>query len=265
MAIVKSGILDLSRREKRVKSLSEKSIVVTGGGSGIGAATARLAAERGGRVLIVDRDEAAAAAISESISRSGNVRYFIGDISDPATCELAVAEAIDQWGRLDILVNNAGGGRLLPTEDLTDEDWRGMQAGNLDTAFFMSRAALRPMLAQAAGVIVNVASVHGQVGLAQHVAYGAAKGGVINMTRAMALEFAGRGIRINAVSPGVIRTPAFDVAVGEAGAQAFIDLHPIGRLGTPLDVAKAICFLASEEAAFITGTNLLVDGGFTAQ
>lgn len=240
-------------------------MLVTGAGSGIGAATARLAVDRGAGTLIVDRDEAAATAVCESLSGSGDVRLFVGDISDPETCDRAVAEAVGHWGRLDILINNAGGGRLLPTEELTDDDWRGMQAGNLDTAFFMSRAALRPMLAQASGVIVNVASVHGQVGLARHVAYGAAKGGVINMTRAMALEFAGRGIRINSVSPGVIRTPAFDVAVGEAGAQAFIDLHPIGRLGTPLDVAKAICFLASDEAAFITGANLLVDGGFTAQ
>ena len=135
----------------------------------------------------------------------------------------------------------------------------------MDTTFFMSRAALRPMLARGEGAIVNIASVHGHVGLANHVAYGAAKGAVVNMTRAMAVEFATRGIRVNAVSPGVIRTPAFDRAAGLEHAQKFIDLHPMRRLGEPRDVAQAVCFLAGDEAGFITGANLMVDGGLTAQ
>jgi NAD(P)-dependent dehydrogenase (short-subunit alcohol dehydrogenase family) len=242
-----------------------QSVIVTGAGSGIGAAIARLFVERGANVLIVDRDSHLGSTVADEIAASGDVAFFEGDISDSGTCDLAVGRAVERWGRVDILVNNAGGGRLLPTETLSDADWREMQAGNLDTAFFMSRAALIPMLSQGNGAIVNIASVHGHVGLAQHVAYGAAKGGVLNMTRAMAVEFGKRGIRVNAISPGVIRTPAFDRAVGQAQAQTFIDLHPIGRIGMPLEVAKAACFLASSEASFITGANLMVDGGFTAQ
>jgi NAD(P)-dependent dehydrogenase (short-subunit alcohol dehydrogenase family) len=248
-----------------VTPFHDQTVLVTGAGSGIGEAIARLFVERGANLLIVDRDAQAGAAVRDRLSASGDVAFFHGDVSDPDACDGAIGHAIARWNRLDILVNNAGGGRLLPTETLSTADWREMQAGNLDTAFFMSRAALAPMLARGAGAIVNIASVHGHVGMARHVAYGAAKGGVVNMTRAMALEFAGRGIRINMVSPGVIRTPAFDREVGEANARAFVDLHPIGRIGTPLDVAKAVCFLASDEASFVTGANLMVDGGFTAQ
>lgn len=248
-----------------MKTFDGQSVIVTGAGSGIGAAIARLFVERGANVLIVDRDRPSGEAVAEDIAALGDVGFFEGDISDSGTCDRAVGNAVERWGRLDILVNNAGGGRLLPTETLSDADWREMQAGNLDTAFFMSRAALIPMLSRGTGAIVNIASVHGHVGLGRHVAYGAAKGGVINMTRAMAVEFGSRGIRINAVSPGVIRTPAFDREVGEAQAQMFVDLHPIGRIGTPLDVAKVACFLASSEASFITGANIMVDGGFTAQ
>lgn len=248
-----------------MSDLDGKAVLVTGAGSGIGAAIAALFVERGARVLIVDRDAATGAAVRDDLAAQGEAALFTGDISDPDTCDRAVAEACARFGRLDILVNNAGGGRLVPTETLSNADWREMQAGNMDTAFFMSRAALQPMLAQGAGAIVNIASVHGHVGLARHVAYGAAKGAVANMTRAMAVEFAARGIRINMVSPGVIRTPAFDKEVGAANEQPFAALHPIGRIGTPREVAQAVCFLASDEAGFITGANLMVDGGFTAQ
>lgn len=239
--------------------------IVTGAGSGIGKAIACLLAERGARLLIVDRDPHGGEAIRDDLAKIADTALTVGDASDPDVCERAISTAVGRWGRLDILVNNAGGGRLVPTETLTTEDWREMQADNIDTAFFMSRAALRPMLAQGSGAIVNIASVHGHLGLARHVAYGAAKGAVVNMTRAMAVEFAARGIRVNSVSPGVIRTPAFDRAVGEDAEKAFLDLHPMRRLGTPLDVAQAVCFLAGAEAGFITGANLMVDGGFSAQ
>lgn len=242
-----------------------KVAIVTGAGSGIGEAIARLLAERGAKLLIVERDPQGGEAILNDLAKSTDTALAIGDASDPDVCDRAIRAALDRWSRLDILVNNAGGGRLVPTETLTTGDWREMQADNIDTAFFMSRAALRAMLAQGAGAIVNIASVHGHLGLVQHVAYGAAKGAVVNMTRAMAVEFAARGIRVNSVSPGVIRTPAFDRAVGEDAAKTFLDLHPMRRLGTPLDVAQAVCFLASEEATFITGPDLMVDGGFSAQ
>ncbi|WP_324749608.1 SDR family NAD(P)-dependent oxidoreductase [Sphingomonas sp. LY54] len=244
--------------------LSGRAAIVTGGASGIGAATARLLAARGAAVLVVDRDAAAADALCRDIADAGGrTQQYLADLTDTGAANGAVAAALDAFGRLDILINNAGIGARGPSHELGDTEWRRVLALNLDSVFYMARAALRPMLAQEGGAIVNIASIFGHVGIAERAAYSASKAGVVNLTRALALEYGRRGIRVNAVCPGVIRTPL--IAHNEPRQLAALaDLHPLGRLGEAGEVAQAIAFLASDAASFVTGSSLMVDGGYTA-
>ena len=242
-----------------------KTSIVTGGASGIGEATARMLAERGSAVLILDRDGDRAPLVARQIaSAGGRVDHMVGDVTDPDACETAVRRACDTFGRLDILVNNAGGGRLSPTHELSLDEWNWMIGINLTGTFLMSRAALHVMLAQGGGVMVNVASVHGHVGFKNHAGYTAAKAGIVNLTRSLGVEYGTRNIRVNAVCPGVIMTPLIAATVDHTAMASFVALHPMGRIGTVDEVARAICFLASDEATFITGSSLMVDGGYTA-
>ena len=242
-----------------------KTAIVTGGASGIGEGTAHLLAERGAAVLIFDRDaERAPAIAADIISAGGRADHMVGDVSDPDACDAAVRQICERFGRIDILVNNAGGGTLQPTHETSLEQWRWMLDINLTGTFLMSRAALKVMLTQGAGVMVNVASVHGHVGFPNHAGYTAAKAGIVNLTRSLAIEYGTRNIRVNAVCPGVIKTPLIDATVNETAMAKFVAMHPIGRIGTVAEVAQAICFLASDEASFVTGSSLMVDGGYTA-
>jgi NAD(P)-dependent dehydrogenase (short-subunit alcohol dehydrogenase family) len=242
-----------------------KTAVVTGGASGIGEGAARLLAERGADVLIFDLDAARAPMIASQIGAAGaRTDYMVGDVSDPDACEAVVRRACEKFGRLDILVNNAGGGTLQPTHETSLEKWKWMLDINLTGTFLMSRAALKPMLAQGAGVMVNVASVHGHVGFPNHAGYTAAKAGIVNLTRSLAIEYGTRNIRVNAVCPGVIMTPLIAATVDAKAMEKFVAMHPIGRIGTVDEVARAICFLASDESTFVTGSSLMVDGGYTA-
>lgn len=248
-----------------MKMFEGKVALVTGGASGIGEGSARLLAERGADILIFDRDAARSPMVAESIiAAGGRALYMVGDVSDPDACSAAVSRACDELGRLDILINNAGGGTLQPTHETTLEAWRWMIDINLTGTFLMSRAALKVMLAQGGGVIVNVASVHGHVGFPNHAGYTAAKAGIVNLTRTLAVEYGTRNIRVNAVCPGVIMTPLIAATVDEAGMAKFVAMHPMGRIGAIPEVARAICFLASDEASFVTGSSLMVDGGYTA-
>ena len=241
--------------------------LVTGGAAGIGAAIARMLADRGAAVLVFDLDEPGGTATVRDIENAGGRAAFLaGDVTDPAQCSAAARYAVQRFGRLDVLVNNAGGGTLIPTHELEDAQWRAMLSLNLDGVFYMTRAALREMLARGGGAIVNIASVHGLVGFPAHAGYTAAKGAVVNLTRALAIEYASRNIRVNAVCPGVILTPLIERTVTTPEAmKSLTDLHPIGRMGRPDEVARAVCFLASDEASFIVGAALTVDGGYTAQ
>lgn len=244
--------------------LAGRVALVTGGASGIGAATARLLAARGASVLVVDIDGDGAQRICDEIAaRGGAAEAFAADLMPSASADAAVSAALARFGRLDILVNNAGIGGRGPSHELTDADWRRVIGLDLDAVFYMSRAALRPMVASGAGAIVSIASIFGHVGLGERAAYSAAKAGVVNLTRALALEYGARGIRVNAVCPGVIRTPLV-AHNSPAQTEALIALHPIGRLGEPEEVAEAAAFLASDAASFVTGASLLVDGGYTA-
>ncbi|GLK44003.1 MULTISPECIES: SDR family NAD(P)-dependent oxidoreductase [Novosphingobium] len=244
-----------------------KVAVVTGAASGLGAASARLLAARGATVMLFDRDVDGLTRIREELATKGlRVDAMAGDVSNSANCDAAVAKAVAGLGGVDILVNNAGFGRLGPTEDMTDDFWRTSAAVNIDGYFYMARAAIRTMLAAGSGgAIVNMASIYGLVGIGSHLAYCAAKGAIVNMTRSLALEYAGCGIRVNAVCPGVILTPLIQSTLDDAGQARFADLHPMKRMGQPEEVARGVAFLAGDEASFITGVVLPVDGGYTAQ
>jgi len=242
-----------------------KAAVVTGAASGIGEATARMLAARGAVVMLFDINEAGALSVRDAIRAEGaRAEICCGDVASSADCNRAIDETLAAFGRVDILVNNAGGGRIVPVEQLGDDEWRWMQGINVDGTLFMTRAAVVPMLAAGKGAIVNVASVHGLVGFPNHVGYTAAKGAIVNMTKTLGIELSGRGVRVNAVCPGVIMTPLVLNSCDDAALAELTRLHPIGRLGNPDEIARAICFLASDEASFITGAALPVDGGYTA-
>lgn len=239
--------------------------IVTGGASGIGAATAWLLAERGASLLVVDIDAAASELLCRQMAGRGfRAVPFCADLNQSSDADAAAHAALTAFGRIDVLVNNAGTGGGGDSHDLTDEEWRRLLSLNLDGVFYMARAVLPSMLERGSGAIVNVASIFGHVAMAGRAAYSASKAGVVNLTRALAVEYGSRGIRVNAVCPGVIRTPLV-AHNSEAQFSALADLHPIGRLGEAEEVARAIAFLAGSEASFVTGASLMVDGGYTAR
>jgi len=239
--------------------------LVTGGGGGIGRATAHALAQAGAHVAVSDIDEEAARAVAGEIGHGEGHRL---DVADEAQVKAVVAAVIDRHGRIDVLINNAGLGARMPTVDLPTERWRQVLAVNLDGSFFCAREAGRHMLAAGQGAVVNVASIMGLVGNAHygHIAYHSAKGAIVNFTRALACEWAARGVRVNAVAPTFARTRLTEpLLADEAMAQRLLADTPIGRFAEPEEVAAAILFLASDAAAMITGVTLPVDGGWTAR
>lgn len=248
--------------------LEGKTALITGGASGMGAETARLFAAAGATVLLVDRNEELAQAVASEI---GAPDPLIGDVSDSAFCDGAVAAAVEQTGRLDVLVNCAGIIVRADALGTSDADWQRMFRVNVDGTFFMGRAAVRQMKAQGGGAIVNFGSIWGSVGGRGHVAYCASKGAVHQLTRAMALDHARDGIRINAVCPGEVDTPMLrrggrTQPATDAELQAMADATiPMGRLAQPREIAQVVLFLASDAASYITGTLVPVDAGYTTQ
>ena len=243
-----------------------KVAVVTGGASGIGEAVARAIAARGGQVVVADIDEADSERVTTAIGDAGgSAKAIRTDVTDADSVEAMVKFAVDAYGGLDVAINNAGiGGPLSPTGEYPIDGWRQVIEINLNGVFYGMRYQIPAMLARGGGAIVNVASILGAVGTANSPAYVAAKHGVRGLTKAAAIEYATRNIRINSVGPGYIETPLL-TSLDEATMQALVNLHPMHRLGTSEEVAALIVFLASDEAAFITGSYHLVDGGYTAQ
>jgi NAD(P)-dependent dehydrogenase (short-subunit alcohol dehydrogenase family) len=243
-----------------------KVAIVTGGASGIGEAVAQAVAARGGQVVIADIDENDSERAVTAITETGGAAKFIKtDVSDAEANEAMVQFAVESYGGLDIAVNNAGiGGPLGPTGEYPLDGWRRVIAINLSGVFYGMRYEIPAMLARGGGVIVNIASILGAVGTANSPAYVAAKHGVLGLTKAAALEYATRNIRVNSVGPGYIETPLLTSTLDEAALQAIAGLHPVQRLGTSEEVAALIVFLASDAASFITGSYHLVDGGYTA-
>jgi NAD(P)-dependent dehydrogenase (short-subunit alcohol dehydrogenase family) len=246
-----------------------KVALITGAGSGIGAAAARLFAERGERVVAADVNEEGGAATVAAIEQAGGEAIFVrADVSNSAEVEAMVTAAVERFGRLDHAFNNAGiEGAPAPLADLDEAAWDHLIAVNLKSVFLCMKSEIPAMLANGGGAIVNTSSVAGLVGFAGSAAYVASKHGVVGLTKSAALDYAAAGIRINAVCPGVIETPMITRALAgqpalEAGLKA---AEPVGRFGAPIEIAEAAHWLCSDASSFLTAQAIAVDGGFTAQ
>ena len=251
-----------------MKNLKGRVVLITGGASGLGRAAAVRFAEEGAKVVIADMDVCNAEAVANQVSG----HFVQTDVSVPASVEAAVASAVSVFGRLDVMVNNAGiESQLAPTHECTVENWRRVIDVNLSGVFYGMKYAIAQFLKQPeAGNVVNVASTAGLVGMRSVPPYNAAKAGVVNLTRAGALEYGGASIRVNAVAPTAVQTALFERMSAKIGSGAetidVLEVHdPLKGHATPEDIAAAIAFLASDDARFITGVTLPVDGGFTAQ
>jgi len=241
-----------------MRGLNDKRILITGGAGGIGAATAARFLEEGARVVVLDCDAEAGRRLQDQLPALSGV--IVADVSDAA----AVARAFDELdallGGLDVLVNNAGISLRHRFVDISPQDWRAVMAVNLDGVFLAAQAAARRMLAGDGGVILNMGSTNGLVGYHHYADYNASKAGVIELTRSLALELAPT-VRVNAVCPGFILTPMQETEYTPQMQRAFSAKIPLNRLGRPEDVAALLAFLASDDASFITGQCLVIDGG----
>ena len=255
--------------------LDSKIALVTGAGSGIGREIALLYAQQGAQVIVADIQEAAAAAVVAEISeRNGLARSLPLNVADEGQVRVAMQGVVEQYGRLDILVNNAGVSHVGNVLETSAEDWDRVMAVNARGVFLCAKYAVAQMLRQnpAGGILVNIASVAGMIAVDRRFPYGASKGAVITMTRSIAIDFANQGIRANAICPGTVHTPFVEGFLernfAENKDEVRQQLHarqPIGRMGRPEEIAAAALYLASDEAALITGSTLVIDGGWTAR
>lgn len=246
--------------------LKGKVAIVTGGASGIGRATAILFAREGAKVVIADYNPKGGQETLEMIKDEGGEAIFIEtDVSKPEDVERMVEETIEVYGRLDILFNNAGIAETAKVTEASLDHWERVLAVNLRGVFLGCKYAIPKMIDNGGGSIINTASIAAEVGFNETAAYVASKHGVVGLTKTIALDYAGDGIRANTVCPGVIRTPMVMDGLEEAAREHVVSLHPLGRMGEPEEVAEAVLFLASERSSFITGTCLFVDGGYTAR
>jgi NAD(P)-dependent dehydrogenase (short-subunit alcohol dehydrogenase family) len=249
----------------------DKVVVVTGGGSGIGKATALAFGREGAKVVAADIDAASAQATVDQIKAAGGQAESLQvDVAVAADVERMVSTTAERLGRLDVLVNNAGVFFQLPLIQAPEEQWDWLMSINLKGVYLGCKYAAPQMIRQGKGAIVNTASIAGLRGFGGYTTYGAAKGGVVQLTKALALELARVGVRVNCVCPGIIETAMLDRGVAQLNLDKanFVQMagaaHPMGRIGRPEEVAAAILFLASDEASFITGVALPVDGGLWA-
>lgn len=249
------------------KDFAGKVAFVTGAASGIGEAVARQLAERGAKVVIADLKLDAAEKVADAIKSSGGDAAAVAvDVGQMEQVEKAVRFTVDTFGKLDVAVNNAGiGGTAAPLGDYSFDDWHKVIDVNLNSVFYSMKYEIAAMLKTGGGAIVNMASILGTNGFANAPAYVSAKHGVVGMTKAAAIDYAKKGIRITAVGPGFIETPLLGANMSEEAMSGLTSLHPIGRLGQPDEVAAMTLFLLSDAASNITGSYHLVDGGYAAQ
>ncbi len=250
------------------RSLDGRIAIVTAGGSGIGAATARLFAIEGAAVVVADLSGRRAHEVADAIIASGGRAVAIKmDAADPEAVQATIRLAIESFGRLDVLFNNAGMADVVALHETSIESWNRVIAVTLTGTFLGMRYALPIMRRQGRGVIVNTASVSGLAGDYGLSSYNAAKAGVVNLTRSAAIENARHGIRVNCICPGSVRTRAAEVLDRENPGELrrrHAAAHPLGRIGEPEEIASTVRFLASDESSFMTGAAIVADGGLTA-
>lgn len=241
-----------------------KVAIITGAASGIGLASVQKLVEEGAYVMMADWSDSLEE-VALSLGNTEKIAYLKTDVSKETEVKELVEKTVERFGKVDIMVSNAGiGSTHLPHEE-TEEDWNRIIDVNLKGVFLTGKHALLQMLKQkTGGSIINMASILGLSGSPNAFTYTATKGGIISMTRAMSVAYAKEGIRVNAIAPGYVDTPILTGMTDEI-RKVLEMMHPIGRLGRPEEIASAVCFLASEEASFITGVTLPVDGGYTAQ
>ncbi len=266
-AAVTPGLIHMAGRR-----FEGRRVLVTGGASGIGKATAERFLEEGASVAIIDISEESCRSASKELRDKGHeVLVIRGDVSSSKEVERAVGEVAGAFGGIDVLFNNAGILVEGTVEQVSEEDWDRIMSINVKGAFLMCKEVVPLMLRQGKGAIVNNASCSGLVGDRNAIAYNTSKGAVVLMTKCLALDYAQKGIRANCVCPGEIDTPMFRQEARsrnkpvEEYRKELCDVHPIGRLGVPREVADAVLFLASDDASFITGAAFSVDGGYTCQ
>lgn len=255
-----------------MKRMEGKAVIVTGGGLGIGRATCELLAREAARVAVVDLLDEEGTELASKIGRAGGTaRYWRADVARESEVQRVFREIGEAFGRIDVLVNNAGiSGANKPTHELSEEEWDRVQAVNVKGVFFCTKHAVPWMLQAGGGSIVNLSSIYGLVGAPDAPPYHASKGAVRLMSKTDALLYAKQGIRVNSVHPGFIWTPMVekylrtqgDVAQLRRGLDA---LHPLGRIGEPEEVAYGILYFACDESKFVTGSELVIDGGYTAR
>jgi len=246
--------------------ISDKVAIITGAASGIGRTTAILFAKEGGKVVVADQNEAGGDETVDLIRTDGGHAIFTHvNVTSATDIQGMVKTTIDTYGKLNILVNNAGIAIRLPVVDLPEEDWDRNIDVNLKGIYLGSKYAIPEMIKNDGGAIVNIASIYGLVGGRTRAAYAASKGGVVNLTRSIALDYALYKIRVNCICPGFVNTPLLkNILKTQEEYQALADLHPIGRLGEMLEIAHGVLYLASDESSFVTGIALPIDGGYTA-
>jgi NAD(P)-dependent dehydrogenase (short-subunit alcohol dehydrogenase family) len=254
--------------------LTDKVSIITGAASGIGKATALVFAREGAKVMCADVNaEGAEGTARQIVDTGGEAASIKTDVAVEAEVQEMVAQTVARWGRLDVLYNNAGIGYGMPVTQVPESEWDRLIDINLKGVFLGCKHAIPEMLKNGGGAIVSTASDAGLVGTAMLSPYCASKGGVVLLTKSLAVEWGAMGIRVNCVCPGVIRTPILDPFIMTAQAAGtppeevwarMAKVHPVGRVGEPEEVGKAVAFLASDEASFITGVALPVDGGFAA-
>ncbi|ABL79425.1 MULTISPECIES: SDR family NAD(P)-dependent oxidoreductase [unclassified Nocardioides] len=250
-----------------------KVAVITGAGSGIGRAAAELLASEGAAVGVLDlRAESAEETVAAIVDSGGRAIALAANVADSAEVEAAIAKVVAEYGGLNVLYNNAGCDSRGSVADATDEDWERAFSVNAKGTFVCSRAAVPHLTASGGGAIVNQGSVAALVGVPNFAAYCAAKGAVVALTRSMAIDLAPRKIRVNVICPGTVFTPLMEPMLRargdgdlEAGLAKTLVKYPIGRLGTPEEIARVAAFLASDDSSFLTGSVIAADGGMTAQ
>jgi NAD(P)-dependent dehydrogenase (short-subunit alcohol dehydrogenase family) len=250
--------------------LAGKTALITGGNSGIGRASAILFAKEGAKVAVAARDVASGEDTVAAIKQTGGTAMFLPtDVSRSEDCRRAVERTLAEFGRIDVLFNNAGMALVKRLHETTEDEWDRILSTNLKSIYLMCRFAIPHMMAAGGGSIINTGSQLSMVAAPNFAAYCATKGAIVNLSRAMALDYAKHNIRVNTLCPGAVATPLllrqFEGKEGPQGSlQHLADLHPMGRIGQPEELATAALFLACGEASFVTGTALVVDGGYIA-